>query len=70
MGGQGGWGGAAHLERRGLLRGLDLAEGDHSIEMDYKPVSLMLGAGISTITLLMIGLLWFLLGRRINENLE
>jgi len=54
----------------GLLRGLDLAAGDHRIEMDYKPVSLMLGAGISTITLLIIGMLWFVLGRGINENPE
>ena len=52
----------------GLLRGLDLAEGVHTIEMDYKPISLMLGAGLSVITLLVIGLFWFVLGRRINEN--
>jgi hypothetical protein len=54
----------------GLLRGLELPEGVHTVEMDYKPVSLMLGAGLSMLTLLVIGLFWFVLGRRINENPE
>jgi uncharacterized membrane protein YfhO len=52
----------------GLLRGLNLTEGGHTIEMVYKPASLMLGAGISLVTLLVIGLLWYVRGRRMHEN--
>lgn len=54
----------------GLLRGLVLPAGEHTVVLDYRPVLFILGAGISIVTLLVIGLIWFILGRRTNENPE
>jgi hypothetical protein len=54
----------------GLLRGLELPEGKHTIVLDYRPASFMFGAGISLVTLLVIAILWIVLGVRVNENQE
>ena len=51
----------------GLLRGLELPAGEHTVILDYRPVPFMLGAGISGSTLLVIGLLWFVFDRRDHE---